>query len=98
MGAFESIYLGVSLNDINAQPNLFHRSFFESWQDPPHDFSLDLYAFYMARKMGLEVIRFPVVFKDRMHGHSHWNFGWKSKWKFIKRTLDYSFTLKKRLR
>lgn len=98
MGVFESIYLGVPLNDINAQPNIFHRSFFESWEDPPNDFSLDLYALYWARKKELDVIRFPVSFVDRIHGHSHWNFGWKSKWKFIKRTLDFSFKLKKRLK
>lgn len=98
MGIFESIYLGVKLNDINAQPNLFHRSFFESWQDPPYDFSLDLYAFYMARKKDFEIIRFPVLFKDRIYGHSHWNIGWHSKWEFIKRTLDFSFKLKKRLK
>jgi len=98
MGIFESIYLGVSLKDINAQPNLFHRSFFESWKSPPHDFSLDLYAFYMARCQQISIIRFPVLFKKRIHGHSHWNFGWKSKWKFIKRTLDFSFKLKKRLK
>jgi len=97
MSVFESIYLGVNLNDINAQPNLFHRSFFESWQDPPNDFALDLYAFYRARKDGLTVIRFPVLFTQRIHGHSHWNFGFKSKVRFIMRTLDFSFKLKKRL-
>jgi glycosyltransferase involved in cell wall biosynthesis len=98
MGIFETIYLGVSLNDINAQPNLFHRSFYEQWNDPPHDFSLDLYAFYMARRHKLEVVRFPVLFTDRLHGHSHWNIGLKGKWKFIKRTLDFSFKLRKRLK
>lgn len=97
MSVFESFYLGVSLNDINAQPNLFHRSFFASWQDPPNDFAFDLYAFYRARKDDLTVIRFPVLFTQRIHGHSHWNFGFKSKIKFIKRTLDFSFKLKKRL-
>lgn len=98
MGVFESIYLGVRLSDINAQPNLFHRSFFESWQNPPYDFSLDLYAFYMARKYNFEVIRFPVFFTERIHGYSHWNTSLKSKWKFIKRTLDFSVKLKKRQR
>ena len=29
MSAFETIYLGKKLWDINAQPNIFHRSFFE---------------------------------------------------------------------
>lgn len=98
MGLFETLYLGVKLEDINAQPNLFHCSFFDSWEDPPYDFSLDLYALYMARKQNLEVVRFPVLFTERIHGHSHWNFGWKSKWKFIKRTLDFSFKLKKKLK
>lgn len=98
MGIFETIYLGFPLNDINAQPNLFHCSFFELWDDPPYDFSLDLYAFYMARRQKLEVVRFPVLFKERIHGHSHWNIGWAGKWKFIKRTLDFSFKLRKRLK
>lgn len=94
MNIFESICLGVPLTDINAQPNIFHRSFFECWNEPPHDFSLDLYVFYMARKKDMDVVRFPVLFKKRIYGKSHWNIGWKSKWKFIKRTLDFSFKLK----
>lgn len=97
MGVFETLYLRVKLHDINAQPNVFHRSFFEKWDDPPYDFSLDLYAYYMARKHNLDMVRFPVLFTERIHGHSHWNFGWKSKLKFIIRTLDFSVTLKKRL-
>jgi len=97
MGAFETVYLGVLLHDINAQPNLFHHSFFKSWIDPPYDFSLDLYAFYMARKYNLKVIRFPVSFSKRLHGHSHWNISWKSRCWFIMKTLAFSFKLKKRL-
>ncbi len=94
MSAFETIYLGVTLWDINAQPNVFHRSFFARWENPPNDFSLDLYAFYMARKLHLSVIRFPVVFPGRRHGHSTWNTGLPAKWKFIKRTFDFSVRLK----
>lgn len=94
MNIFESLYLRKPLTDINAQPNIFHRSFFESWDNPPDDFSLDLYAFYMARGQNLEVIRFPVLFKRRLYGRSHWNVDWRSKWRFIKRTLDFSFKLK----
>ncbi|MBL7196556.1 MAG: glycosyltransferase family 2 protein [Candidatus Omnitrophica bacterium] len=95
MGILETLYLGVPLIDINAQPNLFHRSFFAMWDNPPHDFSLDLYAFYLARKHNLKVVRFPVVIKERTYGCSKWNSGWKSKFKFIKRTLDYSYKLKR---
>ena len=97
MSVFETVYLRVWLNDINAQPNLFHRSFVELWKNPPYDFSLDLYVFYMARKHKFEIIRFPVLYEKRMYGHSHWNFGWQSKYKFIAKTLDFSYKLKKNI-
>ena len=96
MSFFETLYLGKRLYDINAQPNIFSRMFFESWQNPPNDFSLDLYALYMARLAKLVLRRIPVQFPPRVHGESHWNNGTlKAKWKFIKRTLDFSKKLKK---
>lgn len=96
MSLFETLYLGRRLYDINAQPNIFSRSFFESWQNPPDDFSLDLYALYMARGAGVDIRRFDVMFPPRIHGESHWNNGTlKAKWKFIRRTLDFSVKLKK---
>lgn len=98
MGLYESIYLGVKLEDINAQPNIFHRDFFNSWQNPPHDFALDLYALYLAKKKRLKVIRFDVLFPERIHGSSSWNTGLSSKRKFIQRTLEYSSRLKKSLK
>lgn len=98
MSMFESMYLGVGLNDINAQPNIFHRSFYEKWNNPPKDFSLDLYVYYTAIVSHCKVQRFPVVFPERIHGESKWNTGFKSKIKFIKRTLKFSKELKKRLR
>lgn len=97
MGVFETLYLRTWLYDINAQPNIFHRSFFTSWNNPPHDFSFDLYVLYTAKKAGLNINRFVVPFLPRQHGHSSWNTGLKSKWKFIKRTIAFSFELKKRL-
>lgn len=96
MSLFETIFFGRTLWDVNAQPNLFHRSFFESWKNPPHDFSLDLYALFSAQKQGLVVKRFDVVFPPRLHGASNWNTGFIGKWKFIKRTLEFSFELKRR--
>jgi len=97
MGLFNSIYLGAFLTEINAQPNLFHRSFFNSFVAPPYDFSLDLYAYYLARRQKLTIIRFPVLFPERIHGHSHWNIDFASKWKLIKRTLKFSVKLKREL-
>lgn len=97
MSVFETLYMRCVLFDINAQPNIFHRSFFEAWQNPPGDFALDLYALYLAKTMRLRVARFPVVFPKRIHGTSTWNTGFASKWKFIKRTIKFSRELKKKL-
>lgn len=97
MSAFESGIMMQPLWDINAQPNIFHRSFFETWSNPPEDFSLDLYAYYMARQQRLKILRFDVQFPERVHGSSSWNTSFGAKWKFIKRTVDFSFKLKSRL-
>jgi polyisoprenyl-phosphate glycosyltransferase len=96
MSLFETIYLGSKLWDINAQPNIFHRSFFDNIKyNCPKDYSLDLYFLYMANKKKLNVIRFDVMFQDRIYGSSNWNTGLASKWKFIKRTIEFSIKLKK---
>jgi polyisoprenyl-phosphate glycosyltransferase len=97
MSFFETLYMGEVLWDINAQPNIFPRTFFESWKNPPYDFALDLYALYQARKQKLKIVRFPVIFPPRIHGQSSWNTGLQAKWKFIKRTFDFSIKLKKEL-
>jgi polyisoprenyl-phosphate glycosyltransferase len=98
MSLFETIYLSTKLWDINAQPNIFHRSFFESIKNNcPKDFSLDLYFFYIAKRKNLNIIRFNVMFPDRIYGSSNWNKGLASKWKFIKRTVQFSIKLKKGL-
>lgn len=98
MGAFETLYFGATMTDINAQPNIFPRDFYATWDDPPYDFSLDLYAVYMAKKAQMPLMRFPVRFPERIHGESKWNNeGLKSKWKFIKRTLQFSVELKHRM-
>jgi polyisoprenyl-phosphate glycosyltransferase len=97
MSLFESCYFGAKMHDINAQPNIFHRSFFDTWQNPPHDFALDLFVFYTALKADLEIIRFPVQFPKRQHGTSKWNTGLAAKLKFIKRTIGFSRSLKQSL-
>ena len=98
MGCFETLLMGEFLWDINAQPNIFSRELFENWQNPPFDFALDLFALYEAKKQGFKIIRFPVLFPERIYGTSHWNTSLKAKWKFIKRTFEFSFKLKKGLK
>lgn len=96
MSIFETLLLRRVMSDINAQPTLFPREFFDTWRNPPKDFALDLYAYYLAKKAGLDIKRFPVHFGAREFGTSSWNVSWSAKKKFIKRTLHFSLSLRKR--
>lgn len=93
MSFFCSFILGTFLWDINAQPTIFPISFFNSWKNPPKDFSLDLYAYYKAKKSGYKICRMPVKFNKRLFGSSKWNKNLMSKFKFIKRTINFTMDL-----
>lgn len=95
MDMFETILFGRVLTEVNAQPTLFPRSFFETWTDPPNDFSLDLFVYATAKQRGFSVRKFAVHFGPREHGQSNWNLGWSSRYKFIKRIVEYSFRLRR---
>lgn len=97
MSIFVSILMKKKLWDINAQPTMFSKIFFRSWHEPPKDFSLDLFAYYMAKKMKLRVYRFPVFFGNRAFGKSNWNTGLKSRINFTLRTMSYSIKLMQRM-
>ena len=96
MGIMSSIMLGKKLNDINAQPKMFHRSFLKLADDAPDDFSLDLYFYYTAVKNKMKILNLPVYFKDRLYGEAKG--GGSSLWtriKVIKRTMKYIMKLSK---
>ena len=95
MSIFETVLLAKPMWDINAQPTMFSREFFNEWTLPPDDFSLDLYAYYQAKVQSIRVYRFIVRFGERAHGVSHWNVNWSAKLKFIRRTIEFSIQLKK---
>lgn len=98
MSFFETLLLRCRMWDINAQPTMFSKRFFDSWGNPPDDFSLDLFTYYSALDKKLDVYRFPVTFGQRAHGLSHWNTSLRAKVKFIVRTVSYSLKLKKSLK
>ena len=93
MSILSSITLRKLLWDINAQPNIFHKSFLKNIKNPPIDFSFDLYVFYKALKLKKRIKRFPVNFYDRIYGESKWNKSFQSKFKFIIRNMKYIFKL-----
>lgn len=98
MAAFETVLLRKPMWDVNAQPTMFPKTFFDAWKNPPDDFALDLYAYYQARVAGMKVKRFPVRFAERQHGQSSWNVDWSAKKKFIKRTMKFSFEMRRSLK
>jgi glycosyltransferase involved in cell wall biosynthesis len=95
MGVFVSVLFGSRLEEVNAQPTLLTKNFYEKWQNPPTDFSLDLYALVMAIKNELRIRRINVEFLPRQFGQSKWNMGIKSRIRFIKRTIKYSLELRR---
>lgn len=94
MSLYESILLKEKLWDINAQPIVFSRDLYEKWNEPPYDFSLDLYAYYTAVKNNYKIWRFNVKQHNRESGISSWNTGMGARFQLIKRVIKYSINLK----
>lgn len=86
------IFFQKFMSDINGQPTMFHRSFYENWNDPPSDFSLDLYVYYLALKKKLVIKKIPVFFNNREFGIGH-NETLKSKLNYSFRTISYMLNL-----
>jgi glycosyltransferase involved in cell wall biosynthesis len=98
MSIISSIYLGAKLNDINAQPKMFDQTFLKYLQNPPDDFSLDLYLMYQAHKHKIELIEMPVSFAKRQHGIAKGGGTFKGKMKLIKRTFRYIHQISKEIK
>jgi len=90
MSYYVKLKLGNYIPDINAQPKLFSRSFYNqvaAWA--PDDFSLDLHFLRCAKRIG-RIIEFPVHFGIRIAGEAKGGSGdIKLKIKLMKRTLNY---------
>jgi glycosyltransferase involved in cell wall biosynthesis len=100
MGVLSSLALGTRLTEINAQPKLFSKAFFDSIEkDAPHDFSLDLYFLYHTKKKG-QIIDFPVYFAKRVAGEAKGGSGssWKVRFKLMKRIFKYIFELRNKVK
>lgn len=93
--------LKIYLSDINAQPKLFSRTFYENYlkKDYPKDFSLDLYALYKAKSNGYMINTIFVYFKKRIHGEAKGGGGgWRMRVNLIRRTFRYIFELGEKLK
>ena len=97
MGIYSSIILNKWMYDINAQPKIFHRSFLNEFDNPPLDFSLDLFLIYFFKSKNIEVKSFPVLFNKRKYGEAKGGGSFKGKINLIIRTLKYIHKLKRNL-
>lgn len=95
-----SLALGTWLEEINAQPKLFPRSFMKLMKDPPFDFSLDLYLLYLAKSSGYRLVSFPVYFRERRFGEAKGGGSaqWQTRKKLILRSFRYIFELAGKVR
>lgn len=98
MQVISSVALGTWLDDINAQPKLFPRVFYDAFMknktNIPTDFSLDLFLLYTAKTNGYRISTIPVDFANRLHGESKGGGTWKGRVKLIKRTWAYIMKLR----
>ena len=86
MQVYCTIILKTKLNDINAQPKLFSRKFYENnFKNAPLDFSLDLFLLTKTNK----IKTVDVFFHKRKYGKAKGGGTMKGKWKLIKRTISY---------
>ena len=86
---------GRRLRDINGQPTLVGPEMKAILEDGPDDFSFDLYALVMAKKLGLRELRFPTMFGERYSGRSSWNTSALARLGLVKRTVGYSLRLRR---
>lgn len=90
MQIIASICLQTQLSDINAQPKLCSRYFYETYIQAaaPHDFSLDLYFLLQAKRHG-HIRTIPVSFYDRTRGEAKGGGSLHTRIRLIYRTLCY---------
>lgn len=94
---FNTVIFGTKLYDIGAIPVLFSRSLLDevNIDDMANDFSIELYVYKEAARLGYKVIRFKVKLLSREKGNSSWNHGFKSKIRQSKVIFNDSLKIKR---
>lgn len=91
--------LKVKLDDINGQPKVFSRTFYEQHLGAraPHDFSLDLFLLHQARVHDMHILEVPVYFAPRRHGEAKGGGSLHTRIRLIQRTFGYIMRLRREL-
>jgi len=88
------LILGEKMIEINAQPKVFPRTLYTSFNMPPNGYELDIYAYYKALTNKFDIVSTNVIFHDRRHGKSKWSFSLFSKIKQIIKNFNYLIFLR----
>ena len=91
--AFARIFLGLNINEINAQPKVFDAELLKHLTNPPFTFAFDLYVLYCAQKQGYRVQTIPVQFPPRVHGVSNWAANFLGRYRTILGMIYYMWRL-----
>lgn len=97
MSILTSVIFFKIINDINAQPKIFPRSFVRNLSDHPNDFSLDLYLLIVAKIHNYNIVNYNVTMKKRLYEEAKGGGTIFGKIKLIKRTLIYIFKLRAKI-
>lgn len=99
MQLFAWTVLKVKLDDINGQPKVFSRAFYEQHlrANAPHDFSLDLFLLHQALVNGVQILEVPVYFAPRRHGEAKGGGSLRTRIRLIQRTFGYIMRLRQEL-
>ena len=90
------LLFGKKINDINAQPKIFKRSMLKFINNPPIDFSYDIYFLLVALNNDIKIQEFPVKWYDRNAGEAKGGGSFKLKFKLTLRTIKFLFNLKRK--
>ena len=90
------LLFGKKINDINAQPKIFKRSMLKFINNPPIDFSYDIYFLLVALNNNFKIQEFPVKWYDRNAGVAKGGGSFKLKFKLTLRTIKFLFNLKRK--
>ena len=89
------LLFGKKINDINAQPKMFNRNFLKLVENPPIDFSYDVYFLLIATKNNIKINECPVEWYDRNAGIAKGGGSFKLKIKLTLRTIRFMVNLRK---
>lgn len=84
-----ALILWRPFHEINAQPKVFDSSLLQRITNPPDDFAFDIYVLIKAREAGIRISEIDVQFPPRKHGQSNWSATFRSKFRTIRRMLQY---------